>query len=93
MRINDRINETLGITVELEITSQAPDFFTQFLSFSEYGGSSIVKVLDQTSFHMRQMVRVEVQISAGVGGCPVGFGGQCHLVPDDQNIQKGSHTV
>jgi hypothetical protein len=39
--INDRVNETLGITIELEITSQAADFFNQILSFSAYGGSSI----------------------------------------------------
>jgi hypothetical protein len=33
----------LGITVELEITSQTADFFNQILSFLAYGGSSIVK--------------------------------------------------
>jgi hypothetical protein len=27
--INDRVNETLGITVELEITSQAADFINR----------------------------------------------------------------
>jgi hypothetical protein len=32
-----------GITVELEITSQAADFINQNLSFLAYGGSSIVK--------------------------------------------------
>jgi hypothetical protein len=35
--INDRVNETLGITVELDITSQAADFFNQNLSFLAYG--------------------------------------------------------
>jgi hypothetical protein len=30
--INDRVNEILGIAVELEITSQAADFFNQILS-------------------------------------------------------------
>jgi hypothetical protein len=63
------------ITVELEITSQATDFFSQISSFLAYGGSSIVKTLDQTSFHMWRMVRVEVQVSACVGGFPVDFGG------------------
>jgi hypothetical protein len=29
--INDRVNETLGITVQLELTSQAADFFNQIL--------------------------------------------------------------
>jgi hypothetical protein len=86
--INDQVNETLGITAELEITSQAADFFNQILPFLAYGGSSTEKTLNQTSFHMRQMVRVEVEISASVGGFPVGIGGQCHPFPDDQNIKK-----
>jgi hypothetical protein len=34
--INDHVTETLGITVELEITSQAADFFNQILSFLAY---------------------------------------------------------
>jgi hypothetical protein len=66
--INDRVNETLRITVELEITSQAADFFNQILLFLAYGGSSIVKTLNQTFFHMQRMVRVEVEILASVGG-------------------------
>jgi hypothetical protein len=91
--INDRVNETLGITIELEITSQAADFIKQILSFLAYGGSSIVKTLNQTSFHMLRMVGVEVEISASVGGFPVDFAGQCRLLPDDQNTQKGNRTV
>jgi hypothetical protein len=35
--INDQVNESLGITVQLEITSQAADFFNQILSFFAYG--------------------------------------------------------
>jgi hypothetical protein len=38
------------------------------LSFLAYGGSSIVKTLNQTLFHMWWMVRFEVEISAIVGG-------------------------
>jgi hypothetical protein len=57
----------LGIAVELEITSQVADFFNQIISFLAYGGSSIVKTLNQTSFHFRRMVGVEVQVSASVG--------------------------
>jgi hypothetical protein len=49
--INDGVKETLGITAELEITSQDADFFNQILSFLAYGGSSVVKTLDRTSFH------------------------------------------
>jgi hypothetical protein len=41
--INDRVDETIGITVELEITSQVADFLSQILSFLAYGGSSVVK--------------------------------------------------
>jgi hypothetical protein len=39
------------------------------------------------------MVRIEVEISANVGGCSVDFGGQCRLHPDDQNIQERNLTV
>jgi uncharacterized membrane protein len=38
--INDQVNETLGITVELEISSEAVDFINQILSFLAYDGSS-----------------------------------------------------
>jgi hypothetical protein len=55
LRISDRGNETLEITVELEIISQAPDFFNQILSFLAYGGSSVMKILDKYSLHMRRM--------------------------------------
>jgi hypothetical protein len=72
--INDGVNETLGITIELETTFQAADFFNQIL-FLAYGVSSIVKILNQTSFHIQWMVRVEVEILASVGGFPVDFGG------------------
>jgi hypothetical protein len=37
---------------------------------------------------MQQMVRFKVEISTIVGGYSIHFGGQCHLFPDDQNIQK-----
>jgi hypothetical protein len=71
--INDRINETLRIAAELEITSHDADFFNQILSLLAYGGSSIVKTLGQNSLHMQRMV--EVQVSASVGWFPIDFGG------------------
>jgi hypothetical protein len=37
--INDRINETLRISVELELKSQAADFINKILSFLAYGGA------------------------------------------------------
>jgi hypothetical protein len=40
---NDRVNETLRITVELNFTSQAANLNKQILSFLAYGRSSIVK--------------------------------------------------
>jgi hypothetical protein len=40
------------------------------------------------------MVGVEVEISASMDGFPVDFGGQCHPLSDDQNIQKReSHSL
>jgi hypothetical protein len=62
------VNETLGTTAEVKITSQATNFIKQIFSFLAYGGSCIVKTLNQTSFHMRQMVRFDVEILASVGG-------------------------
>jgi hypothetical protein len=38
------------------------------LSCWTYGGGSLVKTLNQTSFHMWWMVRVEAEVSASVGG-------------------------
>jgi hypothetical protein len=91
--IKDRVNGTLGINVELEITIQTADFFNQILPFLAIDGSSIVKTLNQTPIHMRPMVKVEAEISASVGGFPVDFGGQCRLFPDDVNIKKDNHTT
>jgi hypothetical protein len=92
LRFNNRVKETLGITVELEITPQASDFIEKTLSFLADGGSSIVQTLKQTSSHTRRMVGVEVEISVSVGGSPADFVGQCRLFPDDQNIQKRNHS-
>jgi hypothetical protein len=33
------------------------------------------------------------EISASVGGFAVDFGGQCRLLPDDQNIQDSDRTA
>jgi hypothetical protein len=44
--IDDRVNETLGITIELKIMLQFAYFIEQILSFLAYGGSSIVKTLN-----------------------------------------------
>jgi hypothetical protein len=41
---------------------------------------------------MQQMAITEVEIMASVGGFSVDFGGQCCLLPDDQNIQERNHT-
>jgi hypothetical protein len=92
--INDRFNETLGTTTELKITSQAADFINQILLLLTYVASSTVKSQNQTSFHMRWMVGVEVEISASVDGFPVDFDGQRHPFSDDDNIQKReSHSL
>jgi hypothetical protein len=90
--IDDRVNEALGVTIELEISSQAADFFNQILSFLAYGGSSVVKTVDQTSFHMRWMVGVEVEVAASVGWFPVDSSGMLFF-PDNQNIKEGYHII
>jgi hypothetical protein len=58
--INDRVNEILGITVELENMSQVTNFIKQILSFLASGGCSAVKTQIQTYFHMQQLVRYKV---------------------------------
>jgi hypothetical protein len=42
---------------------------------------------------MQHVVRIEAEISASVGGFSVDFGCQCHLLPDDQNIQERNRTI
>jgi hypothetical protein len=74
-------------------TSQASNFIKQNLSSLECGGSYLVKTLNETSFHMRQMVRFEVEMSASVGGVSLNFGSQYHLLSADQNIPNGNSTV
>jgi hypothetical protein len=69
------IQTTAALGINDRIDEQVADFFSQILSFLAYGGSSIVKTLNQTSFHTRRMVRVEVEVSASVGGFPIDFGG------------------
>jgi hypothetical protein len=42
---------------------------------------------------MQQMVRIETEILASVGGLSVDFDGQCCPLPDEQNIQERNHTA
>jgi hypothetical protein len=44
--IDDRVNETPGITIEPNITLQVAYFIEQIVSFLAYSGSSIVKTLN-----------------------------------------------
>jgi hypothetical protein len=91
--IDDRVNKTLGTTVELKITLQVAYFIEQIL-FLAYGGSSIVKTLKLNLFSHVVMVRSEVEISASVGGFSINLSSQCRPFPDDQNIpEKGSHCL
>jgi hypothetical protein len=39
---------------------------------------------------MWQMVGFEAELSAGVDGFSINFGGQWHPFPDDQHIQKSN---
>jgi hypothetical protein len=42
---------------------------------------------------MWQMVRTEVKILTIVGGISADFDGQCHLSPDDHNMQERNHSA
>jgi hypothetical protein len=52
----------LGIIVMLKIISQATNLVEQKVSFLAYGGSSYMKTLNQTSFHMQWIDRIEFRI-------------------------------
>jgi hypothetical protein len=39
LRVNNRVDETLGITVQLKIVSETTNFITQILVVLAYGGS------------------------------------------------------
>jgi hypothetical protein len=67
LRPDNRVNKTLGITIELKITSQVVYLNQQVLSFLAYGGSSLMKTANNSSFDMRRVVSIEVKISASVG--------------------------
>jgi hypothetical protein len=53
--INDRVSESLGIAIQLKIMSEV-NFLGQILSILAHGGSSVVKTLNQASFHMGWVV-------------------------------------
>jgi hypothetical protein len=44
--INNRVNETLGISIELKFTSQATNFVKEISWLMAYGRSSVVKTLN-----------------------------------------------
>jgi hypothetical protein len=91
--INCQVNEAFGIAVQLKIVFQVVDFFDQILSILTYGSGSVVETTNQASFYMWWMVGFKVEILASVGGFPVDSCDQCHLLPDDQNIQKRDSIV
>jgi hypothetical protein len=78
--INDRVNETLGKAVQLDIMSEVVNFLAQNLSILAYGGSSVAKTQTRGSFHMGHMVRFEVGIPASVSGFSVDFCGVFSLL-------------
>jgi hypothetical protein len=44
LSINDRVYETLGITIELKMASEAINFIKQVSSTLAYGENSVVKI-------------------------------------------------
>jgi hypothetical protein len=84
LRINNQVNKTMGITIELKITSQVFVLIEQILSFL---ASSVAWILNCFCFDMR-IIKFEVEILAGVGGFPVNFSGQCHPSSDGRTSRK-----
>jgi hypothetical protein len=68
--------------------SEITNFITQFLDFLAYGESSVAKNLNRTSFHVRQMVKIQDHISTSMGGFSVHFVAQFHRFPNNQDIQE-----
>lgn len=48
--------------IQLKIASETTDFSVPILAFFAFGGTSFVKTLNETSFHMQSMVRFEGEI-------------------------------
>jgi hypothetical protein len=85
--VNARVNEPLGIAVQLKVMPEVVDFLGQILSVLAYGGSSFVETLNQ-SYHMGRVVRFEVEIPDSMRGFSVDLCDMCCLFSDDQNIKK-----
>jgi hypothetical protein len=60
LEFENRVRELLGITTELKITSQAPNFIKQILPFLAYGGISVVKTVNYWSFNMRGLIDLKL---------------------------------
>jgi hypothetical protein len=91
--VNDRVNETLGIAVQLKVMSEVVDLLGQILSVLAYGGRSVVETLNQSSFHMGRVLRFEYEIPTSMSGIFVYLCDQCCLFSDHHNIQKGNRIV
>jgi hypothetical protein len=90
--LTNRVNETSGKTFQLKIASETADFFTRAMAFLVYGGSSSVRTLNYTSFHMLWVVRIKVDMLALVFRFSVESGGQCRLFTYHK-IQENGRTV
>jgi hypothetical protein len=44
LRVNNGVNETLGITTQLKIASEVTNFIIEILALLAYGSSSFVKI-------------------------------------------------
>jgi hypothetical protein len=82
LSLRDRIRKSLFSSGDCPTVISTPyAFVCLILAFLTYGASSFVKTLNYTSFHLRRIVGIAVEILAGVGEFSVNSGGQC-LLPD-----------
>jgi hypothetical protein len=74
-KYDNRVNKALEITAELKVTSQVV-YLQQVLPVLAYSDSSLKKTMSNYPSDMWWVVRIEINISASVGGFPINLRGQ-----------------
>jgi hypothetical protein len=85
--INDGVSETLGIIVELNITSQITNFIEQILSLLACSEALLCRLRMKCLFTCGRWLDLKLRYQPMLVGLMY-FCCQCCLFPDDQNITE-----
>jgi hypothetical protein len=91
--VNKWANEALVIIFMLKIVSQAETLIKQILSFLARGGSYFIKAMNQKSFQMRRIFRIEVEILVSVDRFSEDFGGSANIGTISNRIFYKKKTI